>query len=439
MIFTLAQRVESATTDSLYRNSFFLMGGTLIAAAMGFLFWLVCAHFYSAEQIGMAGTLISATSLLTNLSFLGFNNTLVRYLSSAHDKSSHVSTAIIITVLAGTILAFLYLAGLRLLLPGMANTLGTWGRPLVVLYVACAAASAMFDSMFVAERTAQVLFYKNILVSTVKLFLPLVFIPGGFMGLFLATALALFVGTIYSAFHAYRRGIRMRSTINHPMLKEVRKFTLGNYIAGIFGILPTSLVPIVVNAGLGAKQAAFFFIPLTIAGLLNVIPSASAQSLFAEASHDSTRLHIHVRKAVGSILALLLPAIVLVVVFGHFALFALGRDYAAQGTTVLRLLAAASIFGAVNYIGDTLLNMHKQVKAFILMNALNAGLVLTAVYLMMHEWGLIGAAAGWLTGQALTMLVYAGLYGQRELTAVRRKKQMPAPLPALEHVPTPGV
>src|SRR5882757_2751857 len=83
-------------TDSLFRNAALLMTSTAIVSVLGFGFWLFVAHLYTPSQIGIASALISITTLLSNLSLLGFNAGLIRFLPKAQDQSRYINAVMII-------------------------------------------------------------------------------------------------------------------------------------------------------------------------------------------------------------------------------------------------------------------------------------------------------------------------------------------------------
>lgn len=415
----LFARIFAGAHDSLYRNSFFLMASTGTMSVFGFLFWAICARLYSAEQVGLAASLISITALLTNLSFLGFNSTLIRYIPRSHQKSTLVNTALAVSATAAIIATCIFLGGLHTFAPQLTGsiTLAYW--LLLISYVVATTSSAMLDSLFVAERVAHKVLIKNTTFSVVKLGLPFVLIGLGFWGIFVSTAIAAFVALALSVYFAYRRGIHFQPAFDKEVLTETRHFAAGNYLASLFGAIPSTVLPLVVASRLGSEAAAYFYMPMMITTLLNVIPSASAQSLFAEASHDTAQLVMHVKKAFKGTMALLLPAALGVVVLGNIALLFFGEQYSHQGMEVLRLLALASIFGAINYLGDTVLNIRKRIKSFVGMNVLNSLSILLATWLLMNSFGLTGVGVGWLLGQLLTMVIYVIFFGRQELRATK--------------------
>lgn len=69
----LAKFYKHVMSDSLYRNSIYLMLSTLIMSFFGFIFWMVASRLYDAGDIGLATGLISVMGLIVGLSVLGLN------------------------------------------------------------------------------------------------------------------------------------------------------------------------------------------------------------------------------------------------------------------------------------------------------------------------------------------------------------------------------
>src|SRR5690349_593593 len=67
-------------TNSLLRNSIYIMGTTILTSLLGYLYWIIAARSYSTHDIGLASALIAAISLTSNLSNLGLGSTLVQTL-----------------------------------------------------------------------------------------------------------------------------------------------------------------------------------------------------------------------------------------------------------------------------------------------------------------------------------------------------------------------
>ena len=84
---TINKFYKHLASDSLYRNSIYLMLSTLVMSFLGFFFWIISARLYSTEQVGIGATLISVMTLISSLSILGLDNGLIRYLPTAERKN----------------------------------------------------------------------------------------------------------------------------------------------------------------------------------------------------------------------------------------------------------------------------------------------------------------------------------------------------------------
>src|SRR5713226_3678989 len=80
-------------TDPLYKNSIFNMASTFILGGLGFVFWIIIAQLYKAENVGIATTLISILTLLSSFTLLGLNVSLNRYLPKSTNKNELINSS----------------------------------------------------------------------------------------------------------------------------------------------------------------------------------------------------------------------------------------------------------------------------------------------------------------------------------------------------------
>ena len=408
---TVSRLWQKFCSDSLFRNSLYLMASTGVMGVFGFAFWTICSRLYSPHDVGLATTLISASTLLTIMSLLGFNNVIVRFLAKWQGQQERLlSTAAILSALASVITSVGFVAWCLLTNNPIAQAGGTLSVTVIfAAFVLITTIDALLDSAFIAHRAAKYVFVKNTVMSVLKVSLPFAAVHFGFIGIVGAFALAITV-TCTSGILFLRRKYHYRfaPVIDRVAIRKIRSFAFGNYVGNVTGILPPALLPLIVASKLGPQSAAYFYMPMMIATLLNVIPMATAQSLFAEASHDEERINIHIISAVKHLYALLVPAALAILLVGGFILQMFGADYAVNGTTVVRILAVSSLIGAANYLGDTLLNIKKYVKSYVAMNAVNALTIVTFAYVFAGR-GLVAVAWANIAGQGLTLLIYLAI------------------------------
>jgi O-antigen/teichoic acid export membrane protein len=109
-----------------------------------------------------------------------------------------------------------------------------------------------------------------------------------------------------------------------------------------------------------------------------------------------------VPKALLGIYALLIPAMLILVLCAPLILGLFGREYSDGAAPTLQLLALSAVFTGGTYIVDVALAARDRVRAYVLMNAVNATFVLVAVGVLLPQ-GLTYGALGWLVAQAASL------------------------------------
>lgn len=406
----LCQRFMS---DSLRRSSAFLLGNSVVGSLFGFVFWLLCAHLTSSSQVGYAASLLAYINLYSTITTLGLTNAVIRFLPRHHDKDAYLSTALFINTITSLIVGSGLIEFIRLISPKLSFAIGNPETLILLLFVlVTTSVSSIADAALLAQKDAQTIFKKALWQSPIKVILPLALIGLKMRGILFVNALSAFIGTIYELVVLYRRH-HQRFKIDLSSLKGSYAFTVGNFFGTIFGILPATLIPIIVLNELGASQAAYMYIALQFASLLSLICSSSAQAYLSEASNDQETEHIyHLVKAFKNLFSLLLPAALLLAVVGSELLRVYGHAYYTHASLLLILLCASSLLVGINWLGDSLLNVQKRPFAYGMMNLINALLVVVAVALV-ASGGLTKVGVGWFLAQAVTVLIYAVL--QRQL------------------------
>src|SRR5215472_15237958 len=91
-----------ARSDSLVRNSLYLMMSTVVTAGLGYMFWIIAAHVFTSAQVGIGSAVISLCSTVALLTYLGSAATLIERLHS-YERSPQW-TALLFRVCASTAL-----------------------------------------------------------------------------------------------------------------------------------------------------------------------------------------------------------------------------------------------------------------------------------------------------------------------------------------------
>jgi O-antigen/teichoic acid export membrane protein len=443
----LRSRVTGLARDSLYRNSFFLMLNSGVTGLLGVAFWGLASRLYPAHDVGSASALISAASFVATAATLGLPNTVMRFLASDANPRRLVSYTCWLAGATGAAMALVWV-----IVPGhfgapLASVAHPW--PIAIVLIAAAVAGTAVgmigDSAIIARRESQLVVEKNTVGSVVKLAALPLLVGLGAEGLFGGYALSTVIATGMALMLLWRRWGRhdgssvARVPVAGVPIAEVpvagvpvtdapsaaepgalagRKwFAAGNHLATLVAIIPSSTLTVVVVDRLGATKAAYFAIPLLIVGFLNVIPSVTAQSLFAEVAADNDGSLIgHLRKALIAIYGLAVPVIAVLVVGAPLVLSLFGAAYSRQGAGCLRYLALAGLFASFNYVADVVLVARSKVAGYVFLNV--AGTVSAFGFpVLFMSGGLTALGLGWFIGQigyaALAVGTLAVCYGPR--------------------------
>ncbi len=100
--------------DPLFKNAYFLMLSSVTSAGAGFFFWLIAARFYSTEEVGLVSAIIAAMGLISMLSLLGFDISLVRFLPEREDKKELINSCLTISFIFSLALTLIFIAGISI-------------------------------------------------------------------------------------------------------------------------------------------------------------------------------------------------------------------------------------------------------------------------------------------------------------------------------------
>lgn len=408
-------------TNSLFRNSIYLMGSTIIMSIMGFGFWVFVAHLYTPADIGNASALISLSALLTNVSMLGINASLLRFLARAKDQSRMINAAIIIVGAATIIASLLYL----LIGSQFSSSVRFFtGSPLTMLLfagiMAMISVNSLTDAVFIANRRAEFHTIAYAALGLVRLIAPLFLIAYGSWGIFTSYVVAMLASLLLS-FWLMRRACdyRLFAKPDWSIISIVRKYGINNYIGVLLAGIPTQIMPMLIVQNLGAANAAFYSMAWTMANLLYVIPTATTQSLLAETSHDQRSISLHIRATIRMLTIILVPVILLSVLVAPFLLEIFGTEYSMGSTRLFQLFAFATIFMAINSVGSTMLNIERRNFGIIIAQLATLVVTLGSVAFL-WEFGLLGVGAATLLGLMASNTVFI-------LMRLRRRQLSQAP------------
>ena len=198
-------KLKHSLNDPLFKNSFFLVLSRLLNMGSGFIFWIVAAKLYSIEDVGKATALLSSLGLIMLLSRLGFDFSLIRFMSG-NNQNEVLNTCLSITTLSTIGICFFYIILDNLLpsplMPDIVSAI------LFTVVGVFNSVNLLTGNMFWALRNSQHYLSQNIVMSLRLLLLfPLVYLHS--FGIFLSMGICHGLSSTLAVFLLRTKGFKI--------------------------------------------------------------------------------------------------------------------------------------------------------------------------------------------------------------------------------------
>jgi O-antigen/teichoic acid export membrane protein len=412
---SVSGRIRQFATGGLVKNSAFLSTNVVIGTVTGLGTLTLLTHLYSVRAIGLSAAALSATSLITTISQLGLNYSLVRFLPTSTRRADLINS-----VLTASLLVALVAGVIFLVLPASAKLYALGGAGFVAAFLVATGLSAgnvQLTNVFVADRAAGDTVRPNMIGSLARLAAPAALVGLGISGAYIAQGIVpVLVDTAILAGLLARRGHRFRPMLSSSATRDLRRFSVGTYLATLIGGAPLIVLPLIILARFGPSQNAYWYAAITGASVLFAVPGSVSQALLAEAAHQPAHRRALVAKAAIIIVAVMLPVLTIAYLAAPFGLALLGHHYAADGLATLRLLIIAAAMSSINYITGTVLYLAKKTFVIAAINTVDAIIVLGLAVSWAH--GSHGVAVAWVIGEVANVILF-GLFAVISVYQVR--------------------
>jgi O-antigen/teichoic acid export membrane protein len=340
------------------------MMSPLAISGVGYVFWLVAAHLYSAPVVGLTAAITSASALMTSISCFGVRGILIQSLprqSKATGWSTTFWAGMATAVSFAVVLCGIALVVLPLVSPKLIVLRSVEYAAVFAIATVALAACAALDSVYIAERRASDMFTRNSVAAAVRvLVIALLGLAAGPGALRLLGAWA--AASVFGLGLGAALLVRYRRVARPPGFSVLVRTALGfrsrvtrYQVIGMAAGLLSPLLPLLVTLRLSTSDNAYFFTTWTLAGLVLSISPAVSASLFAEGMHRPDELGALARSAFRIIGAILVPGLVATLAVGGALLSTLGAAYADHGVGLLRITVLASIPAAVIFVYGSVL------------------------------------------------------------------------------------
>jgi O-antigen/teichoic acid export membrane protein len=435
--------LHRARSDSLVRNSLYLMASTVVTAGLGYIFWVLAAHKFTSQEVGISSAVISLCSTVALLTYLGSSALLIERLPAIEHSPEWTTVLVRICVVTAAVTAAATAVAVPLLLSSQDyRSFFSGALPVLVAVVGAAAWTLvnLLSAAFIAARRAGRLLSIQTLISGAKILfvVPLAAAGAGAMGLVGAWAASAVLGVGFGAAwlvprmglgrrpHLYlrRRAAvapdprlrqhqrpRHRRVLAPPSAASVRHW-LGQHLTSAGGVLIPLILPVLVVLRLGVTQNAYFYITEMIGAAFFMVSPSVAQAVFAEGVRAHSDLRGVVAKALRVIAALLAPPMVIMIVGGKFILGLFGAAYATAGYGLLVLLAISAVPDAVSNVAVVVCRVTQRLAYS---TALNLGIMvitLAGAWVLMPPLGITGVGVAWLGAQTIGAIASLPAYAR---------------------------
>jgi LysM repeat protein/O-antigen/teichoic acid export membrane protein len=406
------QRLAAHARTPLYRHGYALILSAAATSGLGVLYWMLATRYYPAEVVGLNSAVISAMLFVAGVAQLSLVSVITRFLPRAgHASRRLVGSAYTLTLAAAALGGLLFVLGIQLWSPALAF-LGDspWFALWFVLATMAWCIFTLQDSVLAGVKQAVWVPIENIAFALGKLALLLVFAwSAARYGIFASWTIpgaAVLLPISYLIFrrllprHAQTSAAQAEQLVPH----QIAGYAASNYLGSMLSLAVTTLLPLLVLHQLGPRANAYFAQPWLIGSSLQLIAGNMAVSLTVEAATDRERLEVHTRRALIHTARLLVPAVTLVLIGAPYLLRLFGRDYAAEGAGLLRLLALGTLPNLVNMLYLSVARVRNRVVVIVVVQAALCALTLGLSYPLLHMYGVTGVGIAWLTSQTLVAL-----------------------------------
>jgi O-antigen/teichoic acid export membrane protein len=388
-------------------NAIALMASTGITALVGLGFWAIAARLPAAE-VGRASALISTATMIAQLSGSNIGLLFSRVLPAAGPRSR-------IVVLAGygTACGISLVLTLGFLLLFSSEQLFTSGaeRALFPLLVITFCLFALQDWVLTGIRAAGWVPVEQLLFAVAKV---------GLLVWFAAIALdnaivlswaipclitVLIINPVLLLRVLPRRPPPPEGAAEMPNRRGLLTIFLAEYATGAVTFVIPLVLPLLVLTQLGPEANAYYYLPWLIAEALGLLIWNVSSSYMVEASHDGRQVGALMRRTfrlsylVGGLgVLVLVPAAPLLLSF-------LGEDYAAEGTTVMRLMVLAIPFNIITTMFLNTSRVRNQMGRVIGVQLVSAVLVIGLTAALLPTLGIDGAGWGYLVAEAVVAAI----------------------------------
>jgi O-antigen/teichoic acid export membrane protein len=426
----------------LYREGYALILGSAITSVIGLGYWILAAHSYRPEIVGLNSAAISAMMFLAGLAQLNLVSALIRFVPTAGRMTrTLIACSYLVAFLPAALASSIFLLGVRIWAPNLSFlTSSSW---FAVWFAAAAlgwCAYLLQDAALTGLRRALWVPVDGTVFSGAKIILLLVFaalFPR--YGIFASWTAAIVVALIPINFLIFFRFVPARvressAEVTAVSVPRIARYASVDYLGSLAFLASTTLVPLIVTQKAGAAANAYFSLSWVMVVPLYFISTNLGSSLIVTAAADEEHLATYAYRTFVQALRLSLPLVAVMAVGAPYFLRLFGPVYAHEGANALRLLALSAIPNVVNTLFVCTCRVRRRMWGVVAVLGSQCVLVLGLSWWLLDVYGITGVGLAWLIAQC----VVAAVVLMRSVPALVSEQARRLPLPADAEDPPPA-
>ncbi|MDD3621771.1 MAG: oligosaccharide flippase family protein [Methanofollis sp.] len=392
--------------NSLIQNSFYLILSSGLTSALGLIFWIFAARFFTSNDVGIGSASISIMMFLSILSLFGLNFSVIRFLPKTEEKERMINTFLTLIIFSSIIFTIL---GIVAIINWVPDFDFLEENPAYIILFVCFtiiwSIKSIYASTFISARLSRFVLWQEVIFGILKIvFLPILIIWGGF-GIFGAWGIGAAISILCSFFLLNKviSDYKPRIRLDIPTIRRSIRFSFWNNAATILGSTPKMLLPTIIVILVSPETAAYFYMAWTITGVLNTTSLQISNSLFAEGIHENEKIRKNIIHAIYLTNAIIIPAVLILLIFSEFILGLFGENYSSNSIPLLRLLALACIPHAMNLMYFSIQRIKGEMKIVTFCYALLATSMIGPSIPLLIGMGIEGVGIAWLASNLLVL------------------------------------
>lgn len=387
-------------------NALSLMVASVITALVGVFFWAVATKAPAAE-VGRSSAIITTATLLSALASQNVGLLISRFLPGAGPRSKKL---VLVGYAAASGVALLLGAGFVLFWHSslFASDLERYLFPVFTMILSL---FVLQDWVLIGLRASTWVPLEQLLFALVKLGLLVVFIAlfpvGGIVLSWVVPAgIAVLIVSSIVLFRALpRRPPPEPGAAQLPGRRGLTIIFFSEYATGIMTVAVPMALPLIIVAQLGTESNAYYALPWMLSEAFNMLLWNISSSYMVEASNDGPKAAALLRRTIRLNLLIGGLGVPFMLIGAPWLLTFLGGAYAAEGSTVLRILACAIPFLVITSLYSTTARVRQQMGRVVAIQLGASVLTIGLALILIREMGINGVALSYLIAEVLCAVI----------------------------------